>query len=97
MTVSTKGPDMAKRYYNSSRRERNSAGMAAHRNRNGMSMISTDYSAPALLPQQVIDKYWAENEFGMPVQDVKDLYSGVVSADVKDIKNFKKIMKPSQY
>lgn len=59
-------------------------------------MINDDMSAPALLPQHVIEKYYpAGHMYGMHMVD--DLFDGVQKQMHEDARDFKKAFSPKKY
>lgn len=59
-------------------------------------MIHDDWSAPALLPRQVIDKEWpARHQYSGGYVD--DLFMGVSKQLSEDASDLKRIMKPKKY
>ena len=59
-------------------------------------MIREDWSAPCLLPKQVIDRDWARNSNYMNYSE-EDLYMGVQKQLREDRDGFEKAFKPGKY
>ena len=79
---------MAKRYHNSMdvKKQMKKAG----------SMLSEDMSAPALLPQNVIDRYFPSDGYGMSM-GYKDLYDGVSSQIKEDKAGLSRAFSPKRW
>jgi hypothetical protein len=85
---------MAKRYHKSKRMEDsyNDRGRAS----GNYGMLHEDPSAPALLPRNVMQKYYGNPHYSAP-ESAPDLYMGVermLEADNRDFKKAFKLSKP---
>ena len=98
---------MAKRYHQSVKgRMAESRGMERELHRDtvhegkrklGSNMIKDDMSAPALLPQHVIEKYWpVAHSYHTGMIDA-DLFDGAQKQLAKDGADMKKAFKPGKY
>lgn len=90
---------MAKRFYKSMKMKESYAGREQSKRmmaRDG-AMISADMSAPALLPQGVIDKYWPRiNDYSLGYVP-NDLFQGVQRQRSEDNSDLRKAAKPNKY
>lgn len=102
---------MAKRYYQSKKDRRDeSRGMKRAEARSGYvgydgsryikstdaAMIKEDWNAPALLPQQVMQKYWEKGPYKMRGY-MDDLFEGVQKQMREDAADFERELGPRKY
>lgn len=86
---------MAKRHHDKMHSKKHHGPM--HHERHSGGMINDDMSAPALLPQHVIEKYYpAGHQYGMNMM-VDDLFDGVQKQMHEDAMDFKKAYSPKKY